>query len=211
MRKLSFEAGLSIAICIGIIVGFSGLAIYALWRVSTEDPVARNPNAPEVPYNVCVAAGSVGGDDALIAIDLSDTTNYPHARTSEVVMRGIFSQGSLDATNHWDVYWGVVLENDATDGSVMWLQRQHRDRIANFDIQRLYGSNGLNLRVTDGALVYATSNISLTSSAIFSSGAVITSSVGTSSPGVGDVVVWMDEVDDGAILEYAVCFDYDTQ
>ena len=181
------------------------------WLLSTEDPVARNVNAPKVPYFACVATESAGGDTPLIIIDLSDSANFPHTGTSEVVLRCGHYQGSLNGNIHWDMRWGVVLENDATDGSVMWLHRQHRSRQADFDESWIYASGGLNTRVTSGALVYGTSNFSLTNSAIFSSGAVITSPVGTSSPAAGDIVAWLEEVDDGAVLEYSICLGYDTQ
>lgn len=187
------------------------IGLFVIYGVPAEQPVARNVNVPKVPYFACVSAATVEGDTPLIVIDLSDITNFPHTATNEVVLRGGHYKGGLDGNVHWDLKWGVVLENDATDGTVMWLHRQHRSRQSDFNQSWIYASGGLNTRVTSGALVYATSNIELSDSAVFSSGAVITSSVGMSSPAAGDIVVWLDEIDDGATLEYFICLGYDTE
>lgn len=210
MRKLKFDE-VMVAVIALCIIGVM-LVGYALWTLLPyEQPIARNVNAPKVPYSVCVSTDAAGGDTPLLVIDLSDSTNFPHTATNEVILRAVYCQGGLDANAQWNIYYGVILENDATDGSTMWMYQHRRTRLANFDEQRSYTDWGLDMRVTSGALVYATSNMELSDSVVFSSGAVITSSVGTSSPGAGDIVVWLDEITDGAVLEYTICVDYDTE
>lgn len=210
-----FELGnrmlVMVALCtIGLL-----LVGYAVWtRFPAELPVARNVNVPKVPYTACYhEADGITVDTAYLLVDLSDTTGWPHSATNEVILKAIATQGTVSGAHQWDLSVGVVVENDATDGTAVWVDGEHLVSLSGVFIppQRTYASDGLNLRVASSALTYAVASghSELTS---WQSGTAISATVGTTGTvAVGDVVILADEITDGSTLGFTICVDYDTE
>ena len=213
MRR--FELGdrvlIMAALCaIGIL-----LVAYAAWvRFPAEAPVARRLNVPKVPYTACYyETTTVSVDTPYLLVDLSDTTNWPHTATNEVIVRNIVAQGVVSGAHHWHLAIGVIVENDATDGTAVWITNLHLASLSGVFVppQRGYKDGGLNLRASGSALTYAVANghSELTS---WQSDTAISATVGTSATvAVGDVVILADEITDGSTLGFSVCMDYDTE
>lgn len=71
--------------------------------------------------NYAENTAGLSADAQYIVIDLDDTTNYNHTNTDGVWLKAVDISGCVDGnTGLWEVRLGVVVENDATDGSVWW-------------------------------------------------------------------------------------------
>lgn len=191
------------------------LAGYVLWtQLSAELPVARNVNVPKVPYTACYyETTGVTVDTAYLLVDLSDSTNWPHSATNEVILKAISTQGTVSGAHQWHLTIGVVIENDATDGTAVWVDGERLVSLSGIFIppQRTYASGGMNLRVASSALTYAVANghSELTS---WQNDTAISATVGTTGTvAAGDVVILADEITDGSTLGFSICVDYDTE
>jgi len=201
-------------IAIALVVIIAALS-YALWtKLLDEQPVARSIGAPKTPYTACLhETTGITVDTAYLLIDLSDATDWPHTATNEIILKTIAAQGAVSGAHHWYLTAGVVVENDATDGTVIWIDRSHLVSLSGiFDRNhRHFAEHGLNLRATDDALVYGVANgeSELTT---WQNDTAITATVGTTGTvAVGDLVILADEITDGSTLVFSVCVDYDTE
>lgn len=213
MRKLELGNRMlvMVALCtIGLL-----LVGYAVWtRFPAEQPIARNVNVPKVPYTACYyETKTVDVDTPYLLIDLSDTTNYPHSATNEIIVHRVIAQGAVSGAHHWHLTTGVVVENDTTNGTAIWITNLHLSSLSGMFAppQRAYDSGGLNLRASGSALTYAVANghSELTS---WQSDTAISATVGTTGTvAVGDLVILADEISDGSTLGFSICVDYDTE
>ena len=73
-------------------------------------------------YLAVLGAEAVAASTAYVLVDLSDTTNFPHANTRAIVLHDLYLTGEKASTGIYDIWVGVVTEVDATNGSVDWLQ-----------------------------------------------------------------------------------------
>ena len=182
--------------------------------LSAEQPVARNVNAPKVPYTACYhETGAIDVDVPYLLVDLSDSTNWPHSATNEVILRSVVIQGTVSGAHQWRLSLGVIVENDATNGTAVWVVNEHLVSVSGVFLppQRSFAEFGLNLRASGGALTYGVANghSELTS---WQSDTAISATVGTTGTvAVGDLVILADEITSGSTLDFSVCVDYDTE
>lgn len=167
-----------------------------------------------------LGAEAVAASTPYVLIDLSDSTNFPHTSTGSVRLLGLFLNAEK-ASGIFDVWVGVVTENDATDGSVTWLYR--------FDLQflgaagmepkhyvvdfTLGGANpeGANCAVISGATPRLISNQTQADNVNWQNDVNRASPAGsTTKPGAGDIVVWVEEVTDGGTLDFTLTAIYET-
>ena len=178
---------------------------------------------PKPTYQATVIAEAVAVSTPYLLVDLSDTTNYKHVATSGIRLYRI------DATferveGAWDVWLGLVLENDATDGSGRWLHvlhletddqttEDHAQRQLHLDFTNM-PDGYLLLRVTGGA---ADRTVSSTGTGnvtwLQNDAANIADATGATnkSAGAGDLFVWAEEVTDGGTLDLCVSVLYTTE
>lgn len=211
MKKWSRQNSITAILC----VVAAACLFYAIWvLVPDEQPIARNVNVPKVPYTACYyEMGNIAGDMPYLLIDLSDSTNWPHSATNEVILKSVTAQGAVSGAHHWHLTVGVVVENDATDGTAIWVTNLHLASLSGVFAppQRTYANGGLNLRAASSALTYGVANrhSELTS---WQSDTAISATVGTTGTvAVGDVVILADELTDGSTLGFSICVDYDTE
>jgi len=160
-----------------------------------------------------------------VLIDLSDTDNFPHgsAEVGEIHLLGLVIDGEDKSDGAFDIWFGVVLENDATDGSVQWVHVHHAETVENptdstghihevVDFT-LGGQNpeGINCKVVDGALVHFAGNQSQSNNVNWQNDENRASPVGTTTKvGVGDLVVWVEEVAGTGTLDISITGIYET-
>ena len=173
-------------------------------------------------YMAHLTGDDVAADTPYVLVDLSDTTNFPHSGTNELHVLGLMLSAEKASDGVYDVYVGVVTENDADDGSVSWLYQWNlesvlnptdsTDRFHQYVDFTLGGSNpeGINCLVESGALVRFVTNNTQADSANWQNDTNRTSPVGaTTKPGVGDIVVFVDEVSGSGTLDFSVIAIYE--
>lgn len=173
-------------------------------------------------YAVTLGAEATDADTPYVLVDLSDTTNFPHDKTTELHLLGLILSAEKAGDGVYDVWAGVVTENDGTDGSATWVHVFHLEHVSNstdstdrFHAQvdfTLGGANpeGVNLNVTDGALTKFASNLSQANSANWQNDVNRASPVGsTTKVGVGDLVVWVEEVSGSGTLDWCLTAIYE--
>jgi hypothetical protein len=148
---------------------------------------------------------------------LSDTSNFPHSRSQELHLLGLILDGEKANDGIYDIWLGVVTENDETDGSVQWVHVFHLEHVSNSTDSTdrfhrevdftLGGGNpdGLNCAVVSGALRFFAGNQSQADNGSWQNDVNRVSPVGTTTkPAAGDIVVWVEEVTNGGTLDFSL-------
>lgn len=165
---------------------------------------------------------AVAASTMYILVDLSDTTNFPHVPTSEIHVLGLMASLEQLSDGSFDVYFGVVTENDATNGSAKFFYAIHSESVSNptdsaggqhFEADFTLGGNnpnGVICSVVSGATTRFVSNNELSSSVLLQNDVARTTPVGTANPAAGDLVMYLEEVNDGGTLDVGVTVIYET-
>lgn len=174
-------------------------------------------------YAVTLGAEAIAASTPYVLVDLSDITNFPHGNTAEIHLLGLILTTEKASDGAFDIWLGVVTENDATDGSVTWVHCFHVEHVFNAtddddryarEIDFTLGGSipeGINLNVTSGALTKFASNLTQADNASWQNDVNRTSPVGaTTKPGVGDLVMWVEETADGGTLDFCITAIYST-
>jgi len=176
-------------------------------------------------YGVGIGIASATADTPYVLIDLDDTTNFRHGNTAAIIIRDIYINSySSAAAAIWQIYIGVVVENDSTDGTAEWLLGpldgiltsgpNTWTRHITFTHTDAGRSEGLNLTVdtTNNTLKWFLTNSKQADSANWQNDTNRTSPAGaTTKPGVGDLVMLLDEVSGSATFAGSILVIYDTE
>lgn len=217
------KTGKWVAIAIAVVVALAGVLGF-LWYVGAA--VQEDARAP---LDIVVETQAIGGrllapclshcdlegtdeDTYIILVDLSDNINYPHYKTNRIILKGLQYSGDLSVARRWHYSVGVITAVDATDINVEWITQGVRNRLAQFNERWWPPEHGLSLEVRNATLENVATN---TVSAIDT----ITSSVYVSTctclsgtlPGVGDLILFMDEISDTATLNLFIDVGYDAE
>ena len=173
-------------------------------------------------YFVSLGAEAVAASTPYVLVDLSDTTNFPHENTNALHLCGLILHTEKASDGVFDIWVGVVTENDATDGSAEWIHVYHleasgnatdsTDRFAQAIDFTLGGSNpdGVNLLIRGGATPHLATNQSQSNNSNWQNDTNRASPVGaTTKPGAGDLVVWVEEVSDAGTLDFVISAIYE--
>ena len=171
----------------------------------------------------CLGAEATADSTAYVLIDLSDSTNFPHTATNWINVLGLVLHAEKASDGVYDIWVGTVIENDDENGTAEWFHCFHleasgnatdsTDRFAQVVDFTLGGGNpeGLNCRVISGATVYIASNQSQAGNTSWQNDTNRVSPVGsTTKPGVGDVVVWVEEVSGTGTIDWHLTALYET-
>ncbi len=160
---------------------------------------------PRVPYQATLILAAVAADTPYVLVDLSDTTNFPHKLTNGLILKGLdVYSDSAD----FDVYVGVVIENDATNGTAKWIYYHKGSGAEDFRVPE----HGLNLCVISGALTNVVSNSQQADNTNWQNDVDRVSPVGsTTKPGAGDLVVFADLTAGSGTLNGRVVAYYDAE
>ena len=178
-------------------------------------------SSPYQNFVACLGAEAVAASTAYVLVDLSDTTNYPHTRTTELHLLWLDLAAEKASDGIYDVWVGVITEVDATNGTADWVHVFHLESVVNatdstdrFAQQldfTLGGANpeGLNLNITGGALTRIVTNQQQAGHVNWQTDTGLASPVGaaagaTGRPGVGDLVVWVEEVGGTGTIDFSL-------
>jgi hypothetical protein len=179
----------------------------------------------EASYTAVLQAEAVAASTAYVLVDLSDTTNFPHEDTGHIEVLGMVVSAETHGDGIFDLWFGVISEVDATNGSADWFQVLHvenRDN-ATDDTGRFFeqidytfsGVNpqGVNCLVVSEATPHLITNITQDGNTNWQTDTGLASPAGaaagaTGKPGAGDIVLWAEEVTDGGTLDFCVTLQY---
>jgi len=181
---------------------------------------------PRPAYAVTLGAEAVAESTAYVLVDLSDTTNFPHGKTTELHLLGLDVMAEKAGDGVYDIWVGVVTENDGTDGSITWVRCFHLESVCNptDSTDRFHASEdytrggtvpeGINLNVTSGALTKFASNLTQADNANWQNDVGLASPAGagggtTGKPGAGDLVMWVEEVSGSGTLDVCMTVTYE--
>jgi len=165
---------------------------------------------------------NIAASTPYVLVDLSDTTNYKHTKTAEVQVLAIFGSIETKTTGIFDVYFGGIVENDATDGTAVFFDGVHVEIQSNptdntahvqfFHDYTLGGllPNGIPLAVVSGALTRITSLHTDADVRWQNDTNIVTAGNATGRVGVGDCVMFVEEVTDGGTLDASITVIYTT-
>ena len=177
-------------------------------------------------HTVVLQAEAVDASTAYVLVDLSDTTNYRHTQTGAVEVLGMILSTEKASDGVYDLWFGVISEVDASNGSADWYQCIHLQASGNstdstdrFAAQYDYtcgGVNpkGINCDVTSGEVTLGfVTNITQDGSTTWKTGTGLASPAGaaggaTGKPGAGDVVMWCEEVTNGGTIDFCITLFY---
>ena len=164
---------------------------------------------------------SISASANYVLVDLSDTTNFPHSETANLFLKKLILDTETIDDGEYNLYVGVITENDSEDGSVSWLHTFHLTtseegadgtrRIAEtVDFCPGGDPRGISLIVSGDALSSIVTNKTQADSPFWKNDTSRTSPAGSSIPGVGDLVVFLEEISAGAI-EFGLSALYSTE
>ncbi len=178
-------------------------------------------------FDAVLGAEGIDASTAYVLVDLSDATNYPHTKTGEVHLLGLTVDSETHSDGIFDIWIGVITEVDATNGTADWIHVFHLENVvdATDDVGRfaqqldftLGGSkpNGLNCVIVSGAMTRIVTNQQQAGHVNWQTDTGLASPVGaaagaTGKPGVGDLVVWVEEVTNGGTIDFSLKASYET-
>jgi hypothetical protein len=183
---------------------------------------------PRKTFASVLNVAAVAADTGYVLVDLSDTTNYPHLTTAEIHLLGLLLHAEKATDGDFNLTVGVVIENDATNGSIKGVYQfnmshvanatDSTDRLAPVYVDFTLGGaipEGVNLNVTSGAVTYFVSNVDDADNTIWQNDVGLLSPVGaaagaTGKPGAGDLVVLVEENAGAGTLDFCITAIYST-
>lgn len=178
-------------------------------------------NRPNRPVSAVLNLEAIAASTPYVLVDLSDVTNFPHSKTGAIHLLGLILSTEKASDGIFDVFIGVVTENDGTDGTAEWAMCFHIEAIGNptdntdrliTEIDFTRGGSivdGLDLTVHSDATPYLVTNIEQADSANWKNDTARTCPAGTANPGVGDLVMLIEEVTDGGTLDLCINVQYE--
>jgi len=154
---------------------------------------------------------AIAADTYYILVDISDTTNYSHPVSTQAIgLLQLDIEAESTDDGDYDVWVGVLRENDGTDGSIDWLHVFHIETFLNAtDSHGLrltktvdftcggVNPKGLDCSIVSSRLVYLRSDANSGNVAALKNdvGDLGSAAGGSSlSPAAGDLMVWIEEV-----------------
>ena len=173
---------------------------------------------------VALGVQAVADSTPYVLVDLSDTTNYPHTATGQVHLQGLLLNTEKASDGVYDIWAGVLTENDSDDGSVEWFEVFHIEAVGNAtdSTDRMYvardytfgGSKpqGINLFVDDSSSTpYLTTNMTTADDSTYDNEVGLTGPGDDSTlPAAGDVILYVEEVSGTGTIDFSILAFYDT-
>jgi len=200
-------------VLLGVLIAL--VAVSALLSVIAAVPPAQY--GAKVPYHTFLEIEDLQASTWYVLVDLSDATNFPHARTNSINLKQVDYTGVLSDTTEWDVHLGVVGEVTTSTAHIRWIRIDHHVRNDQIETMWVLPEHGLNLtlKVTDTLMFVAsvayTDTAAVTTTTVLES-PVTESGVVTTVAAAGDLVLFIEEVEAGGTIEHlSTGVSYDTQ
>jgi hypothetical protein len=167
-------------------------------------------------FSVNILKIDLAADEGFVVIDLSDVANFPHTLTGKIRLYELSGFLEIESTGQYIVYFGVIFEVDATNGSTTWIAAvpaahggEATDRIE----FKFVWEGGIDLEVSGGALVNVVGNSGHSGDVTWQTDVSLDSPVGDTSnaPGAGDLVMYVDEIGGTGTVTVFVKADYITE
>jgi len=145
---------------------------------------------------------ALSADEAFVLVDLSDTTNFPHTETGKVRLYRIELDMEMDTAGDFDIYIGVIVEVDATNGTAEWIDvfrfrvdEAPADNTSHYHLVREYYGLDLEVDGSNDTLYNVVTNSEQAGSTNWQTDVSLDSPVGdtSSAPGDGDLVMFVDQ------------------
>ncbi len=172
-------------------------------------------------YFASLGVEGVAASTPYVLVDLSDNANFPHEKTTALHLLGLVLHAEKASDGVYDVWIGVVTENDATNGSADWIHVYHLEALGNATdstdrfAQTIdfsmggYDEDGINLHIQGGAGLNYVTNQTQAGHTNWQNDTNRVSPVGsTTKPGVGDLVVWVEEVSGTGTIDFILSAVY---
>lgn len=181
------------------------VAMFGCLDRAQDVPIAAQSigERPLVPFEAFVSVSDLEASKWYILVDISDNTNYPHARTNSINLKQLSHTGVLSNTTHWDVKFGVAGTVLTTGVYIEWIHIGHRVRNTQYHWDWALPEHGLNLAVKSDGTLWNVASAAVTTTALITSSTVL-STAGTYSNtvGVGDLVLFVEEVESGGYFDH---------
>ena len=159
---------------------------------------------PERVYNVQYSGAAISDTTAVVLIDLSDTTAFPHTATTRADIHGIVLSAS--ATGSYTVNAGPVTSCSSAAGTTeVALKWNVQNGAVNVSQDFTYPIKGNSAKIgsaTGDSLVYKDylgSTFGFMSSATGTVGHLLDSTGQPKTAGTGDWILWVDEKSEGQL------------
>lgn len=175
-------------------------------------------------------ADAVAADTAYVLVDLSDTTNFSHDVSNFLYLLGLLLHAEKASDGVYEIYVGCIVEVDASNGTAYWVHKfrleasgnptDSTDRFVQVIDFTLGGGNPdgvrLNVDTTAGSekLLYVTTDSTQAGNTNWQNDTGLASPAGaaagaTGKPGVGDIVVWVNEVSGTGTIDFSLTAIYE--
>ena len=176
--------------------------------VIKEKPAAAIGPRPNIPFYTFLEIEALEASTWYSLVDLDDRTNFPHFNTNSAVLKQIRYSGVLSAATNWNVNFGVVIPIGDGGCLIDWIHSFHRVRSTQFETEWDLPEHGLSLLVntTGDELWFAATKEYTVTAAITTTTAlespVTESNVITTYAGIGDIIMYVEEVESGGYFEH---------
>lgn len=167
-------------------------------------------------FHAVLALDGVAASTMYQLIDLSDTSNFPHADTTSIIVKQIRLHAEKAGDGVYRFGIGPVIENDGTDGTMDYVHQflieatgnptDSTDRFA----QQVSFPSGLNLEIQSGAGIWYVTNAQFADDVLLQNDVARVSPVGSANPAVGDLMLYVLEVSGTGTVDFHLSVDYDT-
>jgi len=212
---------LTILLALALALAALSAVLGALGTAKPDDMVELPPieaqalAGPKVPYYAFLDVEDLEASSWYSLVDLDDRTNFPHYQINSAVLKQLHYTGVLSDATHWDLQFGVVCAISDNGADVEWFHTSHRVRATQFDEKWTLPEHGLNLVVTSEKIQFVateeyTLTVAVTTTTALES-PVTEAGVITTYAEVGDIIMYVEEVDAGGHIDLSVGVAYDTQ
>lgn len=199
------------AVLLGAILTVGVMGLFTASAVPVVEPQAAS-SRPLAPCLSHCDLEDLSADKYVILVDLSDTTNYPHYKTNRIILKNIQYVGNLSAAMSWRYRVGVIVAVDDTDINVEWIAASSLKRSMYFNESWWPPEHGLSLEVRNATLENVATNSVSAIATLSTTTYISTCLVGAGAlPGVGDLILFTDEISDTATLDFFIDVGYDAE
>jgi len=185
--------------------------------------MATGDSQRRATFAAVLGAEAVSASTAYVLVDLDGGGTFPHRSVDSnwLNVLGLTLTSEKASDGIFDIWVGVVTATTATVGTAEWFQVFHLEAVGNstdstdrfaWQIDYTNGGgtpDGINCKVTSGALEYTACTQSQADNANWQNDTNRTSPAGNVMPAVGDLVVWVEEVTNGGTLDFSLLCQYE--
>lgn len=159
--------------------------------------------------------------EPFVLVDLSDTTAFPHTETGRIRLYSLTLSIEKETDGQYLLKFGVITEVDATNGSAYWFFILDDEYVANPTdstdrlTKKLTWPGGIDLEIdtVNEIFYHIISNTEMADDVAWQTDVALDSPKGDtqSAPGVGDLVLYLEEMAGAGTISFSVLVEYITE